>query len=56
MSLCLMVGLTTTDLKYMTTGMALDIINDYFDKKNASHTQNEEPEVREATQADFDAF
>ena len=50
--LCKEVGLTISDLKMMTLGMALDYIDDYLEMKNPS----KKPKTVNATQKNFDSF
>lgn len=46
-------GLTLRDFEDLTVGMIIDYIITY---NNLNVNEDEEDEVREATQADFDAF
>lgn len=46
-------GLTLKDFEVMTIGMIMDYIITY---NNIHHQDDEEEAIREATQADFDAF
>lgn len=46
-------GLTLRDFEDLTVGMIIDYIITY---NNLNANEDEEDEVREATQADFDAF
>ena len=49
--MCKKTKLTVDDMEYMTVGMCLDYISEYFDVMDTS-----KPKVRKASQEDFDSF
>ena len=50
--LCHECKLAHEDLETMTIGMVLDYIDEYMEMKNP----NKKPQVRKASQSDYDAF
>jgi len=51
---CKLVGLTLDDMEIMTIGDCLDYATDYIKIKNQDSV--DQPQVKKATQADFDNF
>ena len=49
--MCKKTKLTVDDMEYMTVGMCLDYISEYFDSMDTT-----KPKKRKAEQTDFDSF
>lgn len=56
LSLCYKVKLTNADLHIMTIGDCVDYIDDYLSDSKSTKQERSKATVRQATQADYDAF
>lgn len=58
LNLCYRCGLSRLDLEEMTIGMCIDFIYEYMELHKISTDSNhpKQSNVRQATQADYDAF
>lgn len=53
---CKVVGLTMSDLEYMTIGDCLDYADEYISLKNGDTQNDSKNTVVKAKQSDFDSF